>query len=75
MNVIFSHQENKVSYTSIPKISIYLFTHFHSFHFISAQFADFAFLKIQMHITFVKSVDVLNLVNVVNKNFDWLIIL
>ena len=58
----FLHQEkeNKISYTSIPKISIYLFKHFYFFRFISTQFADFAFLKIQMQITFAKSFNVLN---------------
>ena len=53
----FSHQEeeNKISYTSTPKISIYLFKHFYFFHFISTQFTDFVSLKIQMQITFAKS--------------------
>ena len=46
--------ENKISYTSIPKISIYLFKHFYFFRFISTQFADFASLKIQMQIIFAK---------------------
>ena len=47
-----SHQEkeNKISYTSIPKISIskisiYLFKQFYFCCFISTQFADFASLK------------------------------
>ena len=58
----FLHQEkeNKIPYTSIPKISIYLFKHFYFFHFNSTQFADFASLKIQMQITFAKSFNVLN---------------
>ena len=58
----FLHQEkeNKISYTGIPKISIYLFKHFYFFHFISTQFADFAFLEIQMQITFAKSFHVLH---------------
>ena len=34
--------------------------HFYFFRFISIQFADFALLKIQMQITFVKSFNVLN---------------
>ena len=52
----FSCQEKeiKISYTSISKISIYLFKHFFFFRFISTQFADFASLKIQMQITFAK---------------------
>ena len=41
------------------QISIYLFTHFYFFHFISTQFIDFAFIKIQMEITFTKSFNVL----------------
>ena len=49
----------KISYISIPKISIYLLTHYF-FHFISTQFADFAFLKIQMQTTFAKLFNVLN---------------
>ena len=58
----FLHQEkeNKISYTSIPKISIYLFKQFYFFRFISTQFADFAFLKIQMQITCGKSFNVLH---------------
>ena len=50
----FSCQEKKISYISVPKISIYLFKHFYFFRFISTQFADFALLKIQMQITFAK---------------------
>ena len=34
--------------------------HFHFFHFISAKFTDFAFLKIQMKKTFANSFNVLN---------------
>ena len=58
----FSHQEkeNKISYTSILKISIYLFKHFYFFRFISTQFADFASLKIKMHVTFAKTFNVLH---------------
>ena len=48
-------KENKVSYISIPKTSIYLFSHFYLFRFISTQFAGFAFLK-----TLAKSLKVLN---------------
>ena len=50
----------KISYISIRKISIYLFTHFYFFHFISTKFADFAFLKIKMETTFAKLFNVLN---------------
>ena len=53
-------KENKISYINIPKISIYLFTHFYFLCFISTQFADFAFLKIQMQIKFAKTFKVLN---------------
>ena len=58
----FLQQEkvNKISYLSIPKISIYLFKHFYFSCFISIQFADFASLKIQMQITFAKLFNVLN---------------
>ena len=38
----------------------YLFKHFYFFRFNSAQVTDFASLKIQMQITFVKSFNVLN---------------
>ena len=34
--------------------------HFHFFHFISAKFTDFAFLKIQMKKTLANSFNVLN---------------
>ena len=54
----FLHLEKK-SYVSIPKISIYLLNYFYFFCFISAKFADFASLKIQMQITFAKSFNVL----------------
>ena len=63
LHVTFSNQEKKekkTSYISTPKISIYLFTHFYFICFISIQFADFAFLKIQMQITFAKLFNVLN---------------
>ena len=50
----------KISYISIAKISIYLLSHFYFLCFISTQFADFAFLKIQLQITFGKSFNVLN---------------
>ena len=53
-------KENKTSYISIPKISIYLFTHFYLIRFISTQFAGFAFLKIKMQITFAKLFNVLS---------------
>ena len=61
-NVTFFHQEKKTKYLtwSIPKISIYLFMHFYFFCFISTKLADFAFLKIQMQITFAKLFNVLN---------------
>ena len=58
--ILHQEKENKISYTSIPKISIYLFKHFYFFRFISTQFADFASLKIQMQITFAKPFNVLN---------------
>ena len=51
---------NKTSYISIPKISIYLFTYIYSIGFISTQFTDFAFLKIQIQITFAKLFNVLS---------------
>ena len=42
------------------QISVYLFTHFYFFLFISTQFSDFAFRKIWMQITFAKWFNVLN---------------
>ena len=56
----FLHQQKKISYISIPKIRIYSFKQFYFFCFISAPFADFASLKIQLQITFAKSFNVLN---------------
>ena len=57
----FLHQEkeNKITYTSMPKTSIYLFKHFYFFRFISTRFEDFASPKVQMQITFAKSFIVL----------------
>ena len=55
----FSHQENKMSYRSIPKTGVHLFKHFYFFRFISTQFPDFASLKIQMQIAFAKPFNVL----------------
>ena len=75
LHVVFSHQEK--TYRSITKISIFLFLHFHFFRFISTQFADFAFVKIQMEITFAAGVcfKQRSLVIVANKHFDCSIIL
>ena len=58
----FSHQEKKTKYPTYCKHSQnkHLFMYFYFFHFISTQFADFAFLKIQMQITFANSFNVLN---------------
>ena len=47
----FLHQEKKISHTSIPKISIYLFKHFYLFFFIFTLLTDFPSLKIQMQMT------------------------
>ena len=59
-NIFATRKENKIPYISISKITIYLFRHFYFFCFISKEFADFAFLKMQMQITFAKSFKVLN---------------
>ena len=59
-HIFAARKENKIPYISISKITIYLFRHFYFFCFISKEFADFAFLKMQMQITFAKSFKVLN---------------
>ena len=49
-NILHKHSQNK-----------HLFiTHFYSFRFISIQFPNLAFVKIQLQITFAKSFNVLN---------------
>ena len=50
---------------------------FYFFHLISTQFADFAFAKIQIQITFavILCFKQHSLVSVVNKHFDFLIVL
>ena len=48
-NILHKHSQN-----------IFLFTHFYFFSLISTHFADFAFLKMQMQITFPKLFKVLN---------------
>ena len=48
-NILHQHSQNK-----------YLFKHFYLSCFNPTQFAEFASLKIKMHITFAKSLNVLN---------------
>ena len=59
-HIFVPRKENGMSYISVPKMSIYLFTHFYFFCFISTQFADYAFLKMQMQVTLENLFNVLN---------------